>query len=73
MALRIYNTLTRKKEEFVPLTPGRVGIYVCGVTVYDYSHVGHARSASPAPVGRGSTATVPFIRLVKTRTEASSA
>ena len=45
MALRIYNTLTRKKEEFVPLTPGRVGIYVCGVTVYDLSHVGHARSA----------------------------
>ena len=45
MALRIYNTLTRKKEEFVPLAPGRVGIYVCGVTVYDYSHVGHARSA----------------------------
>jgi cysteinyl-tRNA synthetase len=45
VALRIYNTLTRKKEEFVPLTPGRVGIYVCGVTVYDYSHVGHARSA----------------------------
>jgi cysteinyl-tRNA synthetase len=45
VALRIYNTLTRKKEEFVPLMPGRVGIYVCGVTVYDYSHVGHARSA----------------------------
>src|SRR5262249_38358351 len=45
LALRIYNTLTRKKEEFVPLVPGRVGIYVCGVTVYDFSHVGHARSA----------------------------
>jgi cysteinyl-tRNA synthetase len=45
VALRIYNTLTRKKEEFVPLTAGRVGIYVCGVTVYDLSHVGHARSA----------------------------
>ncbi|MGH7299771.1 MAG: cysteine--tRNA ligase [Candidatus Rokuibacteriota bacterium] len=45
MALRIYNTLTRTKEEFVPLTPGRVGIYLCGVTVYDLSHVGHARSA----------------------------
>ena len=45
MALRIYNTLTRKKEEFVPLTAGQVGIYVCGVTVYDFSHVGHARSA----------------------------
>ena len=45
MALRIYNTLTRKKEEFVPLVPGQIGIYVCGVTVYDLSHVGHARSA----------------------------
>jgi cysteinyl-tRNA synthetase len=45
VALRIYNTLTRKKEEFVPLVPGQVGIYVCGVTVYDLSHVGHARSA----------------------------
>ncbi|MEX2224653.1 MAG: cysteine--tRNA ligase [Candidatus Rokuibacteriota bacterium] len=45
MALRIYNTLTRTKEEFVPLTPGRVGVYLCGVTVYDLSHVGHARSA----------------------------
>jgi cysteinyl-tRNA synthetase len=45
VALRIYNTLTRKKEEFVPLVAGQVGIYVCGVTVYDLSHVGHARSA----------------------------
>jgi cysteinyl-tRNA synthetase len=45
VALRIYNTLTRKKEEFVPLVPGQIGIYVCGVTVYDLSHVGHARSA----------------------------
>ena len=45
MALRIYNTLTRKKEEFVPLQKGKVGIYVCGVTVYDLCHIGHARSA----------------------------
>ncbi len=43
MSLRIYNSLSRKKERFVPLLPGRVGMYVCGVTVYDYSHVGHAR------------------------------
>ena len=43
--MRVYNTLGRKKEEFVPLTPGHVRIYVCGVTVYDLSHVGHARSA----------------------------
>jgi len=44
MALRIYNTLTRKKEEFVTLRPGKVGMYVCGVTVYDLCHIGHARS-----------------------------
>ncbi len=43
MALRVWNTLTDRKEEFVPLQPGRVGIYVCGITVYDVSHVGHAR------------------------------
>jgi len=42
--LRVYNTLTRKKEEFIPLNGKRVGMYVCGPTVYDYSHVGHARS-----------------------------
>ncbi len=43
MALHIYNTLTRKKEPFEPIEPGKVGMYVCGVTVYDYSHIGHAR------------------------------
>jgi len=45
MALRIFNTLTRRKEDFVPRVPGEVGIYVCGVTVYDLCHIGHARSA----------------------------
>ncbi len=45
MGLRIFNTLTGKKEEFVPLVPGRVGMYVCGVTVYDLCHLGHARGA----------------------------
>ena len=45
MSLRLYNTATRKKEEFRPLEQGRAGIYVCGVTVYDLCHVGHARSA----------------------------
>ena len=45
MPLRVYNTLTGKKEEFVPLQPGKVSMYVCGVTVYDTCHVGHARSA----------------------------
>jgi cysteinyl-tRNA synthetase len=41
--LYVYNTRTRKKELFQPLEPGRVGMYVCGVTVYDYCHLGHAR------------------------------
>jgi len=41
--LKIYNTLTRKKEEFQPRIPGEVGMYVCGMTVYDYCHIGHAR------------------------------
>jgi cysteinyl-tRNA synthetase len=41
--LHITNTLTRAKEEFVPLTPGRVRMYVCGMTVYDLCHLGHAR------------------------------
>ncbi|HWM80239.1 MAG TPA: cysteine--tRNA ligase, partial [Methylomirabilota bacterium] len=45
MALRIFNTLTRRKEDFVPLIPGEARMYVCGVTVYDLSHIGHARSA----------------------------
>ncbi|NEQ46290.1 MAG: cysteine--tRNA ligase [Leptolyngbya sp. SIOISBB] len=45
MSLVLYNTLTRKKEAFAPLEPGKVKIYCCGVTVYDYSHLGHARSS----------------------------
>jgi len=44
MPLQIYNTLTRSKEPFQPLEPGKVRMYVCGVTVYDYCHLGHARS-----------------------------
>jgi cysteinyl-tRNA synthetase len=44
MGLRIYNTLTRKKEDFEPIEPGKVKMYVCGVTVYDMCHIGHARS-----------------------------
>jgi cysteinyl-tRNA synthetase len=44
MALRVYNTLSGSKEEFEPLEPGRVGMYVCGVTVYDHCHIGHARA-----------------------------
>ena len=41
--LKIYNTLARDKQEFVPIVPGKVGMYVCGMTVYDYCHLGHAR------------------------------
>ncbi len=41
--LKIYNTLTRKKEIFTPRIAGKVGMYVCGMTVYDYCHIGHAR------------------------------
>ena len=42
MALRLYNTLTNQKEDFEPVEPGKVGIYVCGPTVYKESHIGHA-------------------------------
>jgi cysteinyl-tRNA synthetase len=42
--LKIYNTLTRQKEEFKPIEPGKVGMYVCGVTIYDYCHIGHGRT-----------------------------
>ncbi|MFM7230321.1 MAG: cysteine--tRNA ligase [Cyanobacteriota bacterium] len=44
MTLRLHNTLHRRQEAFVPLQPGRVSIYCCGVTVYDLCHLGHARS-----------------------------
>lgn len=41
--LQIYNTFTQKKEEFKPIHPGKINLYVCGITVYDYCHIGHAR------------------------------
>ena len=41
--MKIFNTLTRKKEEFVPITPGKISMYVCGPTVYNYIHIGNAR------------------------------
>ncbi|QJE72823.1 cysteine--tRNA ligase [Aerophototrophica crusticola] len=46
MALSLYNTLTRAKEEFAPIDPANVRLYVCGPTVYDYAHVGNARTFS---------------------------
>ncbi|HWI41470.1 MAG TPA: cysteine--tRNA ligase, partial [Verrucomicrobiae bacterium] len=44
MSLRVYNTMTGSKEEFRPVAPPNVGMYVCGVTVYDHCHIGHARA-----------------------------
>lgn len=45
MALKVYNTISGKKEDFTPVSEGKVKLYVCGVTVYDHCHIGHARSA----------------------------
>ena len=42
--LKIFNTLTREKEEFKPINPNQVGMYVCGVTIYDHCHIGHGRT-----------------------------
>lgn len=42
--LQVYNSLTRTKEEFKPIVPGKIGMYVCGITVYDHCHLGHARA-----------------------------
>ncbi len=44
MTLKIYNTLKREKEVFTPITPGKVSLYVCGITAYDDTHMGHARA-----------------------------
>ena len=41
--MKIYNTLSKQKEEFIPLEPGKVSMYVCGPTVYNYIHIGNAR------------------------------
>lgn len=45
LTLKIYNSMTQQKELFTPIVPGKVGMYVCGVTAYDLSHLGHARAA----------------------------
>ena len=42
--VQIYNTLTRQKEEFKPMVDGKIDMYVCGITIYDYCHIGHART-----------------------------
>ncbi|MGB9700855.1 MAG: cysteine--tRNA ligase [Thermodesulfobacteriota bacterium] len=45
MLVQVYNSLTKKKEEFIPLEKGKVSMYVCGITAYDRGHIGHARAA----------------------------
>ena len=52
MALKIYNTLSRTKEEFKPIEPGKVRMYVCGPTVYADAHLGHAMSALVFDIAR---------------------
>jgi len=52
MVLKVFNTLGRRKEEFIPLRPGEVRMYVCGPTVYDYIHIGNARAFVVADVVR---------------------
>ncbi|MFA7519970.1 class I tRNA ligase family protein, partial [Shewanella sp.] len=42
--LKIYNSITRQKQEFKPINPGKIGMYVCGVTIYDLCHIGHGRT-----------------------------
>jgi cysteinyl-tRNA synthetase len=44
MALRIFNVLGREKQDFIPLQSGHINMYVCGPTVYDHAHLGHAKS-----------------------------
>jgi len=46
MGIKLYNSLAGKKEELVPVNKGKIGMYVCGITVYDVCHIGHARSAA---------------------------
>ena len=46
--LQIYNTLTQQKETFIPIEPGKIRMYVCGITTYDYCHLGHGRIGARA-------------------------
>src|SRR5687767_7607359 len=50
MPVRLYNTLSQKVEDFEPLTPGHVKLYVCGITTYDLAHAGHGRTYTTADV-----------------------
>ena len=42
--ISLYNSLNKQKEQFIPIVPNKIRMYVCGITVYDYCHIGHARS-----------------------------
>ena len=50
--MKIFNTMTKKKEEFVPLEEGKVKMYVCGPTVYNFIHIGNARPMIVFEIGR---------------------
>ena len=52
--MRVYNTLTRSKQDFVPREPGKVSMYVCGPTVYNHIHIGNARTFLSFEIGRAS-------------------
>ena len=68
--MKIFNALTRRKEEVTPITPGQIGMYVCGVTVYDLSHIGHARSAIAFDVIRRYLAFAGYrVRFIKNFTD----
>jgi cysteinyl-tRNA synthetase len=69
MTLRIYNTLTRHKEDFIPLEAGNVKMYVCGVTVYDYCHLGHARAYTVWDMIRRYLATKYQVKFVQNITD----
>ena len=68
--MKLYNTLTKQKEEFVPVEEGKVGIYVCGPTVYNYIHIGNARPICVCDVLRRFLEYIGFkIKLVQNFTD----
>jgi len=68
--LRVYNTLSKNKEEFVPLNPGKVGMYTCGPTVYDYLHIGNIRAYMMADTVRRYLEYIGYeVRLIKNVTD----
>ncbi|MEK7181962.1 MAG: cysteine--tRNA ligase, partial [Patescibacteria group bacterium] len=68
--ISLYNTLHRTKEEFIPLNPGKVGMYVCGPTVYDYIHIGNIRSWTFSDTLRRTLEDAGFeVRMIKNITD----